>query len=310
MELIIYMKLLTIAGGGKYMFETNYTEEMSEKINRYMYLILIDLISKYNRGEYLKLEPVNKDVAENGRIPVWVCWWQGVDSAPDIVKRCVESIYRYVPKDSAQIHFITFDNYMEYAGFSQVVVDRYNAGRISLTHLADILRVQLLNMYGGLWVDATYFISDNRIADIINDEAYTVKTVIPSWNGDVIAKGKWAVNFLKFMKGSPLSGFCTESFEIYWSLRDEPLDYFLLDRIIKVAYDNIPVIRKQIDGISANNISSLKLMEIISNSYDEAVWNDMKKDTFAFKLSYKEPVELYTEDGKETFYNKLQHNIL
>ena len=292
------------------MFETNYTDEMSEKINRYMYLILIDLISKYNRGEYLELEPVNKDIAENGRIPVWVCWWQGLDSAPDIVKRCVESIYRYVPKDSAQIHFITFDNYMEYAGFSQVVVDRYNAGRISLTHLADILRVQLLNMYGGLWVDATYFISDNRIADIINDEAYTVKTVIPSWNGDVIAKGKWAVNFLKFMKGSPLSGFCTEAFEIYWSLRDEPLDYFLLDRIIKVAYDNIPVIRKQIDGISANNISSLKLMEIISNSYDEAVWNDMKKDTFAFKLSYKEPVELYTEDGKETFYNKLQHNIL
>lgn len=292
------------------MFETNYTDEMSEKINRYMYLILIDLISKYNRGEYLELEPVNKDIAENGRIPVWVCWWQGLDSAPDIVKRCVESIYRYVPKDSAQIHFITFDNYMEYAGFSQVVVDRYNAGKISLTHLADILRVQLLNMYGGLWVDATYFISDNRIADIINDEAYTVKTVIPSWNGDVIAKGKWAVNFLKFMKGSPLSGFCTEAFEIYWSLRDEPLDYFLLDRIIKVAYDNIPVIRKQIDGISANNISSLKLMEIISNSYDEAVWNDMKKDTFAFKLSYKEPVELYTEDGKETFYNKLQHNIL
>ena len=292
------------------MFETNYTEEMSEKINRYMYLILIDLISKYNRGEYLKLEPVNKDIAENGRIPVWVCWWQGLDSAPDIVKRCVESIYRYVPKDSAQIHFITFDNYMEYAGFSQVVVDRYNAGRISLTHLADILRVQLLNMYGGLWVDATYFISNNRIADIINDEAYTVKTVIPSWNGDVIAKGKWAVNFLKFMKGSPLSGFCTEAFEIYWSLRDEPLDYFLLDRIIKVAYDNIPVIRQLIDGISVNNSHSLKLMEIISNSYDEAVWNDMKKDTFAFKLSYKEPVELYTEDGKETFYNKLQHNIL
>ena len=310
MESVIYMKLLTIAGGGKYMFETNYTDEMSEKINRYMYLILIDLISKYNRGEYLELEPVNKDIAENGRIPVWVCWWQGLDSAPDIVKRCVESIYRYVPQDSAQIHFITFDNYMEYAGFSQIVVDRYNAGRISLTHLADILRVQLLNMYGGLWVDATYFISDNRIADIINDEAYTVKTVIPSWNGDVIAKGKWAVNFLKFMKGSPLSGFCTEAFEIYWSLRDEPLDYFLLDRIIKVAYDNIPVIRKQIDGISANNISSLKLMEIISRSYDEAVWNDMKKDTFAFKLSYKEPVELYTEDGKETFYNKLQHNIL
>ena len=51
-------------------------------------------------------------------------------------------------------------------------------------------------------------------------------------------------------------------------------------------------------------------MEIISRSYDEAVWNDMKKDTFAFKLSYKEPVALYTEDGKETFYNKLQHNIL
>ena len=53
------------------MFETNYTEEMSEKINRYMYLILIDLISKYNRGEYLKLEPVNKDVADKTGTPSW-----------------------------------------------------------------------------------------------------------------------------------------------------------------------------------------------------------------------------------------------
>ena len=69
------------------MFETNYTEEMSEKINRYMYLILIDLISKYNRGEYLELEPVNKDIAENGRIPVWVCWWQGLDSVLRILLR-------------------------------------------------------------------------------------------------------------------------------------------------------------------------------------------------------------------------------
>lgn len=34
------------------MYETNYTEEMSEKINRYLYLILIDLIEKYNRGEW------------------------------------------------------------------------------------------------------------------------------------------------------------------------------------------------------------------------------------------------------------------
>ena len=71
MESVIYMKLLTIAGGGKYMFETNYTDEMSEKINRYMYLILIDLISKYNRCEYLELEPVNKDIAENGRITLF-----------------------------------------------------------------------------------------------------------------------------------------------------------------------------------------------------------------------------------------------
>ena len=93
-------------------------------------------------------------------------------------------------------------------------------------------------------------------------------------------------------------------------MKDELLDYFLIDRIVKVAYDNIPVIREQIDGISVNNSDSLKLMEIISHPYDEAVWNDMKRDTFAFKLSYKEPVELYTEDGKETFYNKLQHNIL
>lgn len=287
------------------MYETNYTEEMSEKINRYLYLILIDLIEKYNRGEYLSLFPIEGNVDFEGKIPVWVCWWQGINNAPELVEKCVESIYRHIPQDIAKIHFINFENYMNYVAFSETIVNRFNKGLITLTHLSDILRVQLLYRYGGLWLDATYFISDDRIKDVFSKEFYTIKYSKPSWSGDVIAKGKWMVNFLFSKKNNPLFGFVMEAFEQYWSIRDDLLDYFLTDRLINVAYENVEKIRNIIDLNPVNNLSSLKLMDCACSPYDEDIWNDMKKDTFAFKMSYKEYVASVTPDGEDTFYGKI-----
>lgn len=292
------------------MFETNYTEEMSEKINRYLYLISVDIIDRYNRGEYLRLSPVEGNIDFDNKIPVWICWWQGLENAPELVKKCVDSVYKHLPEDIAKIHFITFDNYMNYAGFSETIVNRFNEGRISMTHLSDILRVQLLYRYGGLWLDATYFISDDRFKDIFEEDFYTIKPGKPSWTGDVTAKGKWAANFMLSKKQNPLFGFVIEAFELYWSMRDDLLDYFLVDRLINVSYENVETIRNIIDNIPVNNFQSLKLMDYACSPFDREVWNDMRRDTFAFKMSYKEPVIPAAEDGKDTFYGKILKNEL
>ena len=66
---------------------------------------------------------------------------------------------------------------MEYISFSDVIVQRFNEGKITLTHLSDILRAKLLYQYGGLWLDATYFISDERFEKIFEKNFYTILAV-------------------------------------------------------------------------------------------------------------------------------------
>lgn len=265
----------------------------------------LENIEKYNKGYLPDLGSINEEVLEDGKTPVWVCWWQGLDNAPEVVKRCVESIERNIPKDKAKLIIITLDNYMNYTGFSETIVTRFNSGVISLTHLSDILRMQLLYMYGGMWIDATYFISDDRIKEAFDYDFYTVKAGEPTWGGDVHAKGRWALNFIRAKKGNLLCGFLHDSFELYWNTKEEILDYFLIDRFALIAYENIEKIQKMIDYCPNNNKKTLKLIEIINNAYDEKDYQSLNCNTYAYKLAYKQELNKTTENGEDTFYKAL-----
>ena len=84
-----------------------------------------------------------------GKIPVWVCWWQGADTAPELVKICIDSIQKHIPKEKAVLRLITLENCMEYVTFTDAIIKKFQEGKITLTHLSDILHAELLYRYGG-----------------------------------------------------------------------------------------------------------------------------------------------------------------
>ncbi len=287
------------------MYSTNYTEEMSQKINRYLYLTSIDIIDRFNGGYRPTLKAVENDVFADGKIPVWVCWWQGLDSAPMVVKKCVESIERNIPKDKAKLIIVTIENYMQYVSFSETIVARYNSGVISLAHLSDILRMQLLYRYGGLWLDATSFVSDGRIREFFQFDFYTVKAGHPTWEGDVHSKGLWCICSMKANKGNALCGFLSECYENYFKARTDILDYFLTDRFIKIAYENIGEVRDMIEKCPINNRYNLELNDRLNEPYEEAAWEKMSSDTYIYKTTYKQELLETTGDNRDTFYKVL-----
>ena len=85
--------------------------------------------------------------------PIWVCWWQGRDSMPDIVKACYNSILMHA--GNHPVILITGDNYHEYVTLPDCILQKWKAGNITLTHLSDILRMLLLKAHGGIWMDST-----------------------------------------------------------------------------------------------------------------------------------------------------------
>ena len=106
-----------------------------------------------------------KDIDFHGKTPVWFCWWQGIDNTPDIVKLCLNSIWKNIPSDRAELHFITMENFIQYVDFPDWIIKKFLDGKISLSHLSYLLKFNLLYRYGGLWLDA-----DDYMAKPFNDD--------------------------------------------------------------------------------------------------------------------------------------------
>lgn len=100
------------------MNRNGYKEPESVK-NRLMrkHQIVIDFLEdkfKDYWADYQVQESV-PDCDKKLRNKIWICWWQGIDNAPEIVKTCVESIKRNAGK--YEVIVITDDNCKDYVQF-------------------------------------------------------------------------------------------------------------------------------------------------------------------------------------------------
>lgn len=79
---------------------------------------------------------------------IWIFWNEGYDKAPYIVRKCIDS---WIMKNKKwKVNVINDGNLLEYIEFSC----HPNLGH---AHRSDLIRLSLLNKYGGLWVDATVY---------------------------------------------------------------------------------------------------------------------------------------------------------
>lgn len=78
---------------------------------------------------------------------VFLFWAQGIDAAPDLVKRAVDSWFTLNP--SWAIHVLDLGAVREWAELPRVEAFP------RLQSYADLLRLELLKQHGGVWADAT-----------------------------------------------------------------------------------------------------------------------------------------------------------
>lgn len=80
---------------------------------------------------------------------VWIYWEQGEDNAPIIVKNCIESWIKHNPDwEITIIDSESLSQFLEMPSLPECLPVRY---------YANLLRLKLLNKYGGVWADATTY---------------------------------------------------------------------------------------------------------------------------------------------------------
>ncbi len=233
---------------------------------------------------------------QNQSNKVWICWFQGIENAPLIVQKCYASLKEKLT--DREIIVIMEDNISEYVKFPDYIEQKWKMGKITHTHMTDLLRLELLIRYGGTWIDSTvlctrdredipdyYFDSDLFFYQMLKPGRDGHATVISSWYMSACTNNKilMAVRHL-----------CYE----YWKKNDYMVDYFLFHIFFQMALEYYIEDWKNVVPVSnsAPHILLLRLFE----KYDDKFLKYIEDQTPFHKLSYK-----FTDEQKaltDTYY--------
>ena len=270
-----------------------------EGLSEYVCRELTPITERYARGEWKQPTPIQK----LDKIPVWVCWWQGEEAMPPIVKACVRRLKNSLP-ETAELHLITWDNFADYCDIPAHVLEKHREGIVGPAHLADVLRFSLLSRYGGAWVDATVYICGEFPTDLLTSEFYTQR--FENWYccPQEACRGKWCGFFFGGRADCPVFSFMVEALCDYWNRHDKAVDYVFFDYVLWAGYCGVAEIRRLIDSVPANNEQILSMAKALIDAYESAKFDDLISDNDFYKLSYKGRLE-EKMDGKLTIYGHI-----
>lgn len=213
---------------------------------------------------------------------VWSCWWQGEDKAPELVKKCWESQRKSLP-DGTEHVIITWDNYKDYVELPDFIVRKAESGKLCPAHLADITRCCLLYRYGGVWLDATVYMTDCLPEVLFEYELMTRSTGEKIYCTNV----SWVTWFLGGRKGEELYRFIMEAFFYYLKDHDKVLHYYMIDFLIAVACREVGGVEKKLAKIPVNNKCATELQKHLREVFEKESYRACTKDGFLQKLTYK-----------------------
>jgi hypothetical protein len=90
---------------------------------------------------------------------IWQYWGQGINEQelPEIVRICFDSVDKH--KDDYQVIRLSDETIRDYIDLPAFVLQKKGNFGFNHTFFADLLRLALLNIYGGVWLDATILLT-------------------------------------------------------------------------------------------------------------------------------------------------------
>ena len=256
-----------------------------------------DYLSKYSPKDCAA--PAAVPLPDVKNLPIWILWMQGEENAPAVVKKCIQSARS--ARGGRPVILIDGRNMGEYIALPGHITSKYKKGLINNTHLSDIIRVVLLEKYGGTWADATVLFTA-PVPPVITGSPFFVFRVDEE---NPMHKFHIASNW--FIHSAPGHIFNAKQKEMlfnYWAAEERAVDYFIFHLMFRrMIYDNpsfyelwqkIPVI---------SNLGPHKLQAALPEKFDMGKFEEIKKQSSVHKLTYKLP-----PCGEDSFLSHILKN--
>lgn len=227
---------------------------------------------------------------------VFVMWNQGIENAPEIVKRCIESQRKFLP--DKKFVFLDENNFKEYAVLPDFIMEKREAGLIGHAHFSDLVRNAILIKNGGYWIDSTVFLTDGAIFDDIDK----LPLFMPSYyyfgfNPEIMELNNWLIHS---SSNNNMLCLLQELLFAYWKDYDRAQNYFIYHIMESIVNDYYNEEFKAIPIVS--QAQAHVLATYIYDKFDKDKFDMLKKTTGIHKLSTRFDAERLTEG---TFYDHL-----
>ena len=298
--------------GPKLTFAYYITQQSNSKYYDFSKKILLDFVLKLRKEAQID-ESSNENREVSTKIPkiIWTMWQQGEAQMPETVRASMKTIKYFAKRNGCEFHLLTDENLIDFIDIPTDIIEKYKGKELIAANYSDIIRFSLLYQYGGIWMDATLFVSPYATVEMIEGDFFSLNH--PPIHADEIERAigdfKWSSFFLA---GKKEKSYFKHIRDLYiYFIRKYPvfihylmLDYFILSEYklndeFKDLVDELPVLAP------AERVWFLR--DHANDIFDENVWTEVLKTTPIMKTTYKiNPEELIPQSYLyKLFYGKL-----
>lgn len=274
------------------------------------------IIKEYMNGHITKYNIQPKKDLKNKKI-IWQYWAQGLENASDTAKLCFASVDKY--KGDYEVIRITDDNLEKYLNFPDFITEKRQNNEFRAVFFSDLLRVALINAYGGIWLDASILLTDtipceyaaydffmfSRDPDSINKHwGKDNRHFYFSWRDEF--KVRYLSSIIYGHKKSPLSTIMLDLLLYFWKNEQVIPHYFFFQIMINelqqmnaVAF-NFPI---------ADDTLPHLLQTKMNKKFDEQDYQYIINHASLHKLSLHDNLKEQDKLGNLTYYGFFKKDI-
>ena len=278
--------------GPKLTFAYYLTQQSDSKYYDFSKNVILEFVLKLRRKA--KIDESNTDKKEvTKEFPkiIWTMWQQGEAQMPETVKATVKTIKEFAERSGCEFHLLTDKNLKRFVNIPKDITEKYNKKELSAAHYSDIVRFSLLYQYGGIWMDATLFVSSYATAEMFEGVFFSLNHPPLDTNKmeRTICDYKWSGFFLAGQKGKPYFKHIRDLYLYYVRKYPVFIYYLMMDYFILSEYKCNPYFENLVDRLPilapAERVWFLR--DHAHDLFDEKEWEEVLKTTPILKTTYK-----------------------
>ena len=227
---------------------------------------------------------------------IWQFWAQGKENAPKLVQICLASVQAQM-KDY-EIIVLDESTVKDYIKFPPLILQKLENGTLSKTFFSDLLRVCLLATYGGVWLDATIFLSATIPQTLLEKDFFAFQRSkeppqdYKLWQGfnygyfiwDKDFKIRLLNSFIIAKPGHKLLLALQDLLLAFWLKEDKLPHYFTFQLLFELLVSNETYASFNCEITNDTDAHLLQLHA--KKPFDEALWAEIQQKSPVHKLTY------------------------